>query len=69
MEGVYETIWNPAFCLVLCLTGVHFRGELQHVGDVSKPKIKCRPIRIQDIGGAPLSDVLYEYHFSNIYQN
>ena len=29
-------IGNPAFCLALYLTGVHFRGELQHVGDVSE---------------------------------
>ena len=27
---------NPAFCLFLYLTGIHFRGELQHVGDVSQ---------------------------------
>ena len=32
------TIVNPAFCLTLCLTGVHFRGELQHVGDVNEQK-------------------------------
>ena len=25
------TIGNPAFCLAIHLTGVHFRGELQHV--------------------------------------
>ena len=39
-EVVYGTIGNPAFCLALYLTGVHFRGELQHVGDVSERKIK-----------------------------
>ena len=47
------------------MTGVHFRGELQHVGDVSKQKIKCRPIRSREIGGVTLSDVLYamkDYH-------
>ena len=33
------TIGNPAFCLGLYLTGVHFRGELQHVGDVSEEKV------------------------------
>ena len=33
------TIGNPAFCLFLHLTGVHFRGELQHVGDVNEQKI------------------------------
>ena len=35
------TIGNPAFCLFLYLTGVHFRGELQHGGDVSEQEIKC----------------------------
>ena len=40
LEVVYVTIGNPAFCLALYLTGVHFRGELQHVGDVSEQKIK-----------------------------
>ena len=50
----------PAFCLFLYLTGLHFRGELQHGGDISQQKIKCRPIRIREIGGALLSDVLYE---------
>ena len=33
LEVVYVTIGNLAFCLALYLTGVHFRGELQHVGD------------------------------------
>ena len=55
MKTVY-----PAFCLFLYLTGLHFRGELQHGGDISQQKIKCRPIRIREIGGALLSDVLYE---------
>ena len=45
------TIGNPAFCLALCLTGVHFRGELQHVGDVSEQKINCWPIRTRERGG------------------
>ena len=53
------TIGNLAFCLFLYLTGVHFRGELQHGGDVSQQKIKCRPIRTREIGGVTLSDVLY----------
>ena len=43
------TIGIPAFCLALYLTGVHFRGELQHVGDVNEQKIKCRPIRTLEI--------------------
>ena len=32
------TIGNPDFCLFLYLSGVHFRGELQHDGDVSEQK-------------------------------
>ena len=55
LQGVYVTIGNPAFCLFLYLTGVHFRGELQHDGDVSQQKIKCRPIRAREIGGVSLS--------------
>ena len=54
------TIGNQAFCIFLYLTGVHFRGELQHGGDVSQQKIKCRSIRTREIGGATLSDVLYD---------
>ena len=35
------TIENPAFCLDLYLTGIHFRGDLQHLGHVGEQKIKC----------------------------
>ena len=59
MEGVCVTIGNPAFCFLLYLTGVHFRGELQHIGDISQQKIKFQPIRTREIGGVTLSDVLY----------
>ena len=55
---LYVTTGNPAFCLFLYLTGAHFRGELQHNGDVSELKIKCWPIRIRKIGGVRLSDGL-----------
>ena len=48
------TIGNPAFCLALYLTCVHFGDELQHVGDVSEQKIKRRPIRTREIGGIRL---------------
>ena len=54
------TIGNPAFCPFLYLTGVHFRGELEHDGDVSQQKIKRWLIRTREIGGVSLSDVLYE---------
>ena len=53
------TVGNPAFCLALYLTGLHFRGELQHVGDVSDQKFKCRPIRTREISGVRLSEALY----------
>ena len=53
------TIGNQAFCLALYLTGVHFRGELQHVGHVGRQKIKCLPIRTREIGGVRLRDELY----------
>ena len=52
-------IGNPAFCMFLYLTGVHFRGELQYGGDVSQQKLKCQPIRTREIDGILLSDVLY----------
>ena len=38
-EVAYVTIGNPAFCLTLYLTGIHFRGELQHVRYVGEQKI------------------------------
>ena len=53
------TIGKPTFCLAIHLTGVHFRGELQHVGDVSEQKCKYRPIRTREIGSVRLSEVLH----------
>ena len=58
-------LYTQRFCLFLYLTGVHFRGKLQHGGDVSQQKIKCRPSRTQEIGGVSLSDVLYVNALSN----
>ena len=55
-EAVYVTIGNPAFCLVLYLTAVHFRGELQHVCHVDGQKVKSRSIRTREIGGVRLQD-------------
>ena len=40
--------------IFLYLTGVHFRGKLQHGSDVSQEKLKCRSIRTREIGGGPL---------------
>ena len=51
LEVVYVTNINinPAFCLTFHLTGVHFRGKLHHVGDVSEQKFKYGPIRTLEI--------------------
>ena len=53
------TIGNSAFCFALYLTSVHFRGELQHVGDTSEQKFKCLPIKTREIGGVRLSEALH----------
>ena len=59
-EVACETIGNPAFCLALFLTDIHFWSELQHFVHVGgQKKIKCRPIRTQEVGGARLEDKLY----------
>ena len=58
-EVVYVKIGNRAFCLVLYLNGVHFRGELQQVGHVGERKINCWPIRTREIAGVRLSDELW----------
>ena len=57
-EVVYVTIGNPAFCLALYLTGVHFRGKLQHVVHGGEQKIKCSPIRNQEIAAVRLQEEL-----------
>ena len=54
------TIGKPAFCLAVYLTRIHFRDELKHVGDVSDQKVKCRPIRTQEIGGVRLSETVWD---------
>ena len=59
MEGVSVKIGNPDFYLALHITGVHFQGELKHVGVVSEQKCKYRPIRTREIGGIRLSEALY----------
>ena len=58
-KRLFTVFGNPAFCLFLYFTGARFRGELQHVGDVSEPKIKCLPIRTREIDVFRLSDVQY----------
>ena len=50
VEVVYVPIGNPAFCLALYVTGLHFRGKLQDGGHVGEQKIKCQPIRTREIG-------------------
>ena len=51
IEVVHVTIGNPAFCLVLHLTGVYFRGKLQHTGHVGEQRIKFRSIKTREIVG------------------
>ena len=58
-EVLYVTIGNPAFCLALYLIGVHFRGELQHFGQVGGQKIKCPLIGTREIGSVRLQEELY----------
>ena len=41
------------------LTGIYFRGELQHVGHVGEQKIKCGPIRTREMNDIRLLDKLY----------
>ena len=48
-----------SFCIAIYLTCVHFRGELQHVGDLSEQNNKCRPIRTREVGCVRLLDELY----------
>ena len=52
-------VGNPALCLTLYLTGVHFRGELQHVGHGDEQKIKYSPIRTREIAGVRLQEEPY----------
>ena len=61
IEVFYVTIGNPAFCLALYLTGVHFQGELKHVGHMGDQEIKCRPIGTREIAGVRLEEELYAY--------
>ena len=46
---IYLTIGKPAFGHAFYLTSIHFRGKLQHVGNVGEQKIKFRPIRTREI--------------------
>ena len=49
----------PAFYLTFRLTGVHFRDELQHTGDVREHKFKYGPIRTWEITDIRLLYELY----------
>ena len=75
MEVVYVTIRNPAFCLFLYLTGVHFRGELQHVGDVVSKKSSADQSELEkQVVSDCKTDYMYMiyYHYVDIfscYQN
>ena len=68
--GVYDFLKNfwgclynkliSSFLLHLYLTGVHFRRELQYVGDVSEQKFKYGPIRTLEITDMRLLHELYK---------
>ena len=47
-------IENPTFYLAFYLTGVHFRGKLQQVGQVGEQIIKCQSIRPRETAGVRL---------------
>lgn len=47
LEAVYVTIENPAFCLTLYLTGVHFRGGLQNVGHALSKKSSVNQSKLE----------------------
>ena len=68
-EDVYLAIVHPALCLFLYLTCVHFRGKLQHGGDLSQQKTKCRPIRTREIGHVSLSGMLYVIYSEIIFHD
>ena len=59
VQGVYVTLGKHGFCLFLYLTWVHYRDKLQHGVDVSKQKIKFKPIRTEEVGAVALLGVLY----------
>ena len=45
-------------CFTFHLIGAHFRDELKYLGDASKQKKKCGPIRTLEITGMILLDEL-----------
>lgn len=49
IEVVYVITGNQAFCFALHLAGVHFQGELQHVGHMNDQKNNGRPIKTHEI--------------------
>ena len=60
------TIGNPAICIGLYLTGVHFRGEVQYFRHLGVQKIKCRPFRTREIGDVRLQEELCKTEQKNI---
>ena len=51
-------------CISVPLTGVHFRGELQHVSDVSKQKFNYGLIRTLEMTDIRL---LHELYVNNVH--
>ena len=62
------TIGYSTFCFAFYLTGVHFRGKLQHVGHVGEQKIKCQTIITREIAGVRLQDEQYVSYWLEVPQ-
>ena len=58
------TSGNPAFCLALCLTGIHFRGQLHHVDHVSEQKSSMSQLKLEKY---VLSDFKANYMYMQLY--
>ena len=65
-DAVYVTNWYPALFLTFRLTGALFRGELQHVRDVSEQKFKYGSIKTQEVTDIRLLNELH-VHPKNIF--
>ena len=65
-QGTFETRKRLFFstfsiCMTVPLTGIHFRGELQHAGDVREQKLKHGLFRTREITDIRLLHELYDY--------
>ena len=58
--------WKPSFLPLLIFNWCTFLRRVTDAGDVSEQKIKCWPMRTQEIGGIRLSDGLYDNNSHHI---